>query len=113
MVKEETIDLRYKIKSTSEVLRTQSPTKIARAILDGLNPPKLTEKALVRRVQRLLEKKNEDGWQLRRKPGSGRPRTVLTPVGLGRIKKSNSFWENFSCQEKFSWKSTIGFLRKS
>ena len=87
MVKEETIDLRYKIKSTSEVLRTQSPTKIARAILDGLNPPKLTEKALVRRVQRLLEKKNEDGWQLSRKPGSGRPRTVLTPVGLGRIKK--------------------------
>ena len=87
MVKEETIDLRYKIKSTSEVLRTQSPTKIARAILDGLNPPKLTEKALVRRVQRLLEKKNEDGWQLSRKPGSGRPRTVLTPVCLGRIKK--------------------------
>ena len=87
MVKEETIDLRYKIKSTSEVLRTQSPTKIARAILDGLNPPKLTEKALVRRVQRLLEKKNDDGWQLRRKSGSGRPRTVLTPVGLGRIKK--------------------------
>ena len=79
MVKGEIIDLRYKIKSTSEVLRTQSPTKIARAILDGLNPPKLTEKALVRRVQWLLEKKNEDGWQLRRKPGSGRPRTVLTP----------------------------------
>ena len=88
MVKDETIELRYKIKSTSEVLRTESPTKIARAILDGLNPPDLTEKALVCRIQRLMvRKKNENGWDLARKPGSGRPRTVLTPVGLGRIKK--------------------------
>ena len=54
MVKDETIELRYKIKSTSEVLRTESPTKIARAILDGLNPPDLTEKALVCRIQRLI-----------------------------------------------------------
>ena len=87
MVKEQTVDLRYKIKNTAEILRTESPTKIAKAILAGYNPPDLKEEALVKRIRRLLAKKHGSQWVLERRAGSGRPRSVLTPVNLGRIKK--------------------------
>ena len=87
MVKEQTVDLRYKIKNTAEILRTESPTKIAKAILAGYNPPDLKEEALVKRIRRLLAKKHGSQWVLERRPGSGRSRSVLTPIHLGRIKK--------------------------
>ena len=87
MVKSDKIDLRYKIKSTSEILKTESPAEIARAILNGFNPPNIPQRSLESKVRRLIAKKVDGEWRLEDKPRSGRPRTILTPKGLGRIKK--------------------------
>jgi len=56
MVKDATLDLRYKIKSVSEVLRIEFPAKIAKAILSGRNPPKIKQGSLESKVRRLLDK---------------------------------------------------------
>ena len=88
MVKESSEDIWLKIKHTSEILDTDSPTKIARAILDGRSPPDLSFDQLRKRVDRLLKKRDESGQiSPKRSPGSGRPRTVNTPMNRGRVKK--------------------------
>ena len=77
-----------KIKHTSEILNPKSPTKITRAILNGGNPPDLTFKALSRRVERLLKKRDENGKiSPKRSPGSGRPTTVATPKTWDGLKR--------------------------
>ena len=88
MVKESSEDIWLKIKHTSEILDTDSPTKIARAILDGRGPPDLSFDQLRKRVDRLLKKRDESGQiSPKRSPESGRPRTVNTPMNRGRVKK--------------------------
>jgi len=79
MVKDATLDLRYKIKSVSEVLRTESPAKIAKAILSGRNPPKIKQGSLESKVRRLLDKRDGGTRVFEDKPRTGRPRSILTP----------------------------------
>ena len=76
-----------KIRIASDLLHTDSPSKIAKAILNGRNPPTLTFDALRFRVQRFFEKRSESGEFSGRSPGSGRPITVTTNKNLGRVKK--------------------------
>ena len=67
-----------KIKHTSEILDTTSPSKISCAILGGRNSPDLTFEALKCRVKRLLKKQNDIRNILpKRSPGSGCLRTVI------------------------------------
>ena len=74
-------ELRIKIKHTSQILKTESPAKIAHAILDGDDPPKLSFEKLRKRAQQLLKiKKDEGEWRLEDKPRSGRPATAITNV---------------------------------
>ena len=73
--------LRIKIKHTSQILKTESPAKIAHAILDGDDPPKLSFDAVCQRAKRLLKIKKDEGvWRLEDTPRSGRPVTVITNV---------------------------------
>ena len=91
-----------KIKHTSEILNTTSPSKISRAILNGGNPPDLTFETLKCRVKRLLKKQTDPrNISPKRSPGSGRPRTVTTPKNLGRIKKM----KKKSCRQVESYTS--------
>ena len=87
MVKSETMLLREKIRDACEILRTESPSEVAQAILQGLNPPNISYPALQDRIRRLLAKRVNGEWVLDDDARCGRPRTVLTPKGLGRIKK--------------------------
>ena len=87
MVKSDRIDLRYKIRDTCDILRTENPTVVATAILEGLNPPDISYTAMRLRVARLLAKKVDGQWVLEDHPKPGRPVSVLTPKGLGRLKK--------------------------
>ena len=87
MVKSDRIDLRYKIRDTCDILRTENPTVVATAILEGLNPPDISYKNMRLRVARLLAKKVDGQWVLEDHPKPGRPVSVLTPKGLGRLKK--------------------------
>ena len=87
MVKSETMLLREKIRDACEILRTESPSEVAQAILQGLNPPNISYPALQDRIRRLLAKRVNGEWVLDDDARCGRPRTVFTPKGLGRIKK--------------------------
>ena len=87
MVKDETMLLRQKIRDTCDILRREVPSEIATAILEGNNPPDTTYRALKERTRRLLAKRVNGQWVLENKPGSGSRRTILTPKGLGRIKR--------------------------
>ena len=79
-------ELRIKIKHTSQILQTESPSKIARAILDGDEPPNLSFDKLRQRAQSLLKiKKNEGVWRLEDKPRSGAPATVIMSTHLETI----------------------------
>ena len=87
MVKSEIMLLREKIRDACGILRTESPSEVAQAILQGLNPPNISCPALKDRIRRLLAKRVNGKWVLDDDARCGRPRTVLTPKGLGRIKK--------------------------
>ena len=113
-------ELRIKIKHTAQILKTESPSKIAHAILEGDEPPKISFEKLRKRAQNLLKIKNEEGnWRLEDKERSGGPITVSTPQNIGRLKKMRRkslrkvevYTEKKSPAPTIS-KSTAGRIRK-